>query len=521
MDVGWITAAPSASVPAGDSRQRAFGLESDRSITYAELLELQNRYANALLGLGVESGDRIGILLQNSVEYVALYFAVARIGGVAVRLNTRLTSDELQFALVDSGATVVCLHGEFAERIEPIRSTVPVRDYAIFGLPAGSSPLWASMQSFDSADPSDPPVPRPDGADPLMLMYTSGTTGFPKAAIWTHDNALGCAVSQAMQLEFNSETVAMTTGPLYHAGAFESLLLPALLRQGRAIATRSGAFDIERVVRVAAAEEVTDLLLYPYMLYDLMRLDSVTAQQLPKLRRIYTGGDPIMTWALDTARQRFPAVRLSQGYGLTESTQATCLNEVGGSRHPDSIGRPFPLNEVRIMDENDAEVHDGEVGELQIRGPATTHSYWNRPEETLQTFVSGGWLRTGDLARREDGLLFLAGRKKDMIRSGGENVSAVEVERVLTAHPAIRDAAVVAVPHAQFLEVGCAVIVTETDDELTDEQVVLHCRGSLAGYKCPKHIVRVHELPRNASGKVLKHELRETYRSIGEQPASV
>jgi fatty-acyl-CoA synthase len=212
-------------------------------------------------------------------------------------------------------------------------------------------------------------------------------------------------------------------------------------------------------------------------------------------------------------------VRITQGYGLTESTQATCLDEVAGSKHPDSIGRPFPLTEVRIHDEHGVEVKEGEVGELQIRGPATTRSYWNRPEETAATFLADGWMRTGDLARTVDGLLFLSGRKKDMIRSGGENISAVEVEKVLTAHAAILDAAVIAVPHPRFLEVGCAVIVTAPDAELSDDEIFRHCRTCLAGYKCPKHVVRVDELPRNANGKVLKAELRARYRSVGEAPA--
>jgi fatty-acyl-CoA synthase len=519
MDVGWITAAPSAQIPVGDRDRVAFALERDEQVTYAELLTLQNRYANALLGLGVGPGDRVAILLFNSVDYVALYFAIARVGAIAVRLNTRLAAAELEFALTDSETSVLCLTPDFLAAVEEIRGRTGVRDHVLFGAEPGAVPAWAEDgAAFAVASAAEPAVPRPHGADPVMLMYTSGTTGFPKAAVWTHETALGCATSQALELRYDPSTVAMTTGPLYHAGAFEALLMPALLRQGRAIATRSGGFEIERVVEVAIAEGVTDLFVYPFMLYDLMRLPGLDATRLPSLRCLFTGGDPIMTWALEAVQERFPGVEVKQGYGLTESTQATCLDHADGARHPDSIGRPFPLKEVEVVGADDEVLGENEVGEIRVRGLGTTRSYWRRPEASAETFSADGWLRTGDVGRVADGLLFLAGRKKDMIRSGGENISPAEVEKVLTKHPAIADAALVAVPNPQFLEVGCAVLVLEDGAELADEEVFAHCREHLARYKCPKHAVRVEELPRNASGKVLKAQLRERYRSLGEEP---
>jgi fatty-acyl-CoA synthase len=519
MDVGWITAASGAQIPSRDPEEVAFSLEREERTTYGGLAVLQNRYANALLELGVERGDRVGILLFNSLDYAALYFAIARIGAVAVRLNTRLGTEELRFALEDSEASVLCGHVELLERIEPVREGLAVREYVAFG--AGERPLWArDGGQFMGAPEADPPVERPVGSDPLMLMYTSGTTGFPKGAIWSHDTTLGCLIAQALELRLDPSTVMMTTGPLYHAGAWEALLLPTLMRGGRAIATRSGGFDIERVVEVIAAEGVTDVMVYPFMLYDLMRMPGLDAERLPSLRGIFTGGDNILTWALEAAQERFPDVEIRQGYGLTEGTQSTFLDHEDGLRHPDSIGRPFPLKEVKVVDPDGAETAPGEVGEIIIRGPGTAESYWRRPEETEATFGTG-WLRTGDVGRVDDGLLFLAGRSKDMIRSGGENISPAEVEKVLVSHPGIADAAVVAVPDPKFLEVGCAVIVLEPGVELSDADVAAHCRGQLAGYKCPKHVMRLDELPRNASGKVLKAELRERARPLGQEPATV
>ncbi|MBS1889217.1 MAG: AMP-binding protein [Actinobacteria bacterium] len=519
MDVGWITAASEAQIPLGDSERTAFSLERQERITYGGLAVLQNRYANALLELGVERGDRVGILLLNSLDYLALYFATARIGAIAVRLNTRLTGEELRFALDDSETSVLCAHSELLRRIEPLRDRLSVRAYVAFG--AAERPLWAK----DGADflrnrDDEPPVARPEGSDPQVLMYTSGTTGFPKGAVWTHDTTLGCLVAQALELRLDSSTVMMTTGPLYHAGALEALLLPTLMRQGRAIATRTGGFEIERVVEVMAAEEVTDIMLYPFMLYDLMRLPGLDAERLPSLRGIFTGGDAILSWALEAAQERFPEVEIRQGYGLTEGTQSTFLDHEAGLRHPDSIGRPFPLKEVKVVDEEGRESAEGESGEILVRGPGTTEGYWHRPEESVATFGSG-WLRTGDVGRVSGGLLFLAGRKKDMIRSGGENISPAEVEKTLVAHPLIADAAVVAVPDPKWLEVGCAVIVLGPGAELSDAEVIAHCREHLASYKCPKHVLRLDELPRNGSGKVLKTTLRERCRPLGQEPATV
>ncbi|MBS1862085.1 MAG: AMP-binding protein [Actinobacteria bacterium] len=519
MDVGWITAASEAQIPLGDRERIAFSLEGEERITYGGLAVLQNRYANALLELGVGRGDRVGVLMLNSLDYLALYFAIARIGAVAVRLNTRLTAAELRFALEDSETSVLCGHAELLRRIEPLRGELGVREYVAFG--AAERPLWArDGADFLRSSDAEPPVERPRGADPQVLMYTSGTTGFPKGAVWTHETTLGCLVAQALELRLDAATVMMTTGPLYHAGALEALLLPTLMRRGRAIATRSGGFEIERVVGVIAAEGVTDIMLYPFMLYDLMRLPGIDAERLPSLRGIFTGGDAILTWALEAAQERFPEVQIRQGYGLTEATQSTFLDHEAGRRHPDSIGRPFPLKEVKVVDEQGDETAAEEPGEILIRGPGTTAGYWRRPQESAATYADG-WLHTGDIGRVSDGLLFLAGRKKDMIRSGGENISPAEVEKALVAHPSIADAALVAVPDPKYLEVGCAVIVLAPAAAIDDAEVIAHCREHLAGYKCPKHVLRVEELPRNGSGKVLKHELRERCRPLGEEPATV
>jgi fatty-acyl-CoA synthase len=521
VDLGWITRSPQLQLPLGKRQQTALSFETDERLSYDDLYRRQSELANGLLALGVERGDRVGILMRNCSDYLCLHFAIARIGAISVRLNFRLTAAELQFALEDSGCEALCMQPEFIARIEQVAEAIPARSLVVFGASEASELDLIDAGELAAHGAADPDLPHPDGADPLMLMYTSGTTGYPKAAVWTHDTALGCAASQALEFGFGPETVAMSTGPLYHAAGFEVLLLPALLGHGRAVFMGSGEFDVRRVVEVVAAEGVTDLMVFPFMVYDLLRLEQFTAERLPSLRRILTGGDPIVPWALEQAAKRFPAVEIVQGYGLTEATQATCLSGEEGARHPGSIGRPFPLKEVKVVDETGEQAAAGEVGEIWIRGPGTAAEYWRRPEESAATFTEGGWLHTGDVGRVSDGLLFIAGRKKDMIRSGGENISPAEVEAALTTHPAVSEAAVIAIPDAKYTEVGCALLVLADGAELDPEAIGAFARERLAGYKCPKRYVAVEALPRNASGKVLKAALRERYRELGSAPGGL
>ncbi|MBS1862112.1 MAG: acyl--CoA ligase [Actinobacteria bacterium] len=518
MDLGWITRSPLARLPSGDPDAVALSFETDERLTYRDLARRQAQLANGLLALGVGRGDRVGILMRNNAEYLPLHFAIARIGAISVRLNFRLTAPEIEFALEDSGCAVLCSEPSFLERLEKIGDSNPAEAIVIFGeAEASGLDLTPAAALYRHGD-ADPDLPFPVGPDPLMLMYTSGTTGFPKAAVWTHDTAIGCGVSQALEFGFGPETVAMSTGPLYHAAAFEVLLLPAMIVHGRAVFMSSGQFSVERMVEIAIAEEVTDIMIFPFMVYDLLKMKQVDKDLMPSMRRLLTGGDPIAPWALEEAAARFPGIEIVQGYGLTEATQSTLLTGELAESHHGSIGRPFPLKEVKVVDEAGVEATEGEVGEVWIRGHGVTEEYWQRPEETAATFTEGGWLHTGDVGQVIDGLLYLAGRKKDMIRSGAENISPAEVEAALTTSPDVADAAVIAIPDAQYTEVGCALVVLADGVELDPDALDGYCRERLAGYKCPKRYVAITELPRNASGKVLKAQLREEYRHLGSVP---
>jgi len=522
MNLSWLVDEPHRRLATGDPEACALSAEGMERWSYRDLRDHADRYAKGLQDLGVVTGDRVGILLLNSLEYWATYFGILKLGAIAVRLNFRLAPAELQYVLSDSGCKVLCFHARFGTRLEPIRPEVPVQAYVVFQEAGGDGPDWAlSSKAWEEGDPVGISPAASNMSDPAMLMYTSGTSGQAKGALWTHGNTLWFAVMQALKWGFSPGTVAMTTGPFYHVGAFEDLLLPALLSRGSAVFLGSGGFSIERALTVMEKERVTDILLYPFMLYELVRYSNLEQHDLSRLKRIVSGGDPLMPWAVEAVRERLPGVELVQAYGLTEGGAiSTCLDDAYAAVHPDSVGRPLPLTSVSVVREDGSEAEPGEVGEVMVCSPSVSAGYWNQPNATRETFVDG-WCRTGDLGRvTDDGFLVLTGRKKDMIRSGGENIYPAEVERVLTDHPVVMEAAVIAVPDEKFLEVGCAVVVLEAGVLVDDEELLGYCRSYLASYKVPRYVVRVDQLPRNLSGKVTKYALRERYRQIGREPQS-
>jgi fatty-acyl-CoA synthase len=515
MDVNWILDSPCEAAPVGDRHAIALSVDGLESLTYEQLRERRDRFLRALLDAGVRPGDRVGIMLLNSLDYVALYFAIARAGAVAVRLNFRLAPAELSFIISDSGCTVLFLHSSRLPQLEPIRDEVPVRRwFYLSDTDDATMPDWTERPDLGST--FDGELPRPQGTDPLMLMYTSGTTGRPKGSLWTHDNALWFANMQATMWSYTSSTVAMTTGPLYHAGAFEDLLLAALFAHGTAVMVSSTGLTTERIVSTVRRMGVTHALLYPFLLYDLLREKELNPDDLRSLRRILCGGDPMQPWALREVGERFADIELQQGYGLTEGgALSTVLAGEHAAAHPDSVGRPLPLTQVRTVHETGEPAQPDEIAEVWVRSPAISGVYWNRPDATRETFVEG-WCRTGDLGRiTPDGFLVLHGRAKDMIRSGGENIYPAEIEAVLSAHPDVAAIAVVAVPDEKYLEVGCAVVVASGSGEGLEQRLRDLAGEKLAKFKCPRYYVFVDELPVNPSGKVQKRILREQYAELG------
>ena len=518
MNFNWVLDSAFEQVPAGDREQLAISFDARQRMTYAELRERSLRYARGLLDLGLRKGDRLALLMFNTPEYLPLYFAAARLGVITVRLNFRLAPAEVGFILGDSGSAVAIVHSSLLDKVDPVRAEVGVGTYVVLSDSDDPVPEWA--QPFDVLEGKAPleveNAPGVSADDAMSLIYTSGTTGTPKGAIWTHGNTLATATHQALRWRFSQDTVALVPGPLYHAGGIEAVLAPALLMHGSAVCLASSGFTIERQLEAIREEEVTDSLIFSFNLNELLRLDDLEARVSPSLRHLIVGGDTLMPWAVDEFQRRLPGIELTQVYGSTESGAiATTLEDPDFKDQPKSIGRPMPLTEVRVTTPDGTLAGVDEVGEIEVRGAAVSAGYWQRPDATMETFVDG-WVHTGDLGFvNADGYLSLTGRAKDMIRSGGENVYPAEVEKVLTAHAGVKDAAVIAVPDERYNEVGCAILVVNPDDAPDDDALREFCRERLARFKVPKYFVRVEELPRNASGKVLKYILREQYQDLG------
>ncbi|MEJ2870444.1 class I adenylate-forming enzyme family protein [Actinomycetospora sp. OC33-EN08] len=512
MSLTYITDSIAGQMPAVDPDRPAIALGGEAALTWRELRALELRYAAALRAAGVARGDRVGVLLRNSTDYIALYLAIGRAGAISVRLNWRLTGPELTFALNDSGASLLVLDAEFGDTVGAIRDDVPVTAYVV--RPDGHDvPDWATPLGVFAAQEADGTgFPEVGFDDAATLMYSSGTTGRPKGALFSHGNALWIGTIQAQRWRLDEQTVAQTSGPLFHAGGFEVLLLPSLITHGTAVTFPSGGFTLESFLDVAGMYGTTNMLLYPFMLFELLRSDELIARVPSSLQRIVTGGDVVMPWVYDSLQRLLPGVALVQSYSLTEGGAVSTSLEFDVARgHERSIGRPQAMTEVKVVRPDGTLTEADEVGEICVRSGGVSIGYWNRPDANAVTF-SDGWCRSGDLGVVDAaGYLTIAGRAKDMYRSGGENVYPAEVEMIITGHAAVADAAVIGVPDAKYVEVGAAVLVARDDADLDVDAIRDWLTQRLAKYKVPKHFHVVDALPRNAGGKVQKNVLRERF----------
>ena len=472
--------------------------DSDRAWTYEAL----DHSCRALAGhlrdeFGVVHGDRVAVLATNEMEWIPLFFALARLGAILVPINFRLTAFEISHLLADSGARLLIHQTQFrkAERSWP------------FDGPEG---LVAFLDEFSARPLPDAGTPVPEAAaraeaDACMILYTSGTTGAPKGALITNGMLFWNSLNTTLRLDLRQGDVALSFMPFFHTGGWNVLLTPFVHRGAQTVVLRK--FDAARVLELCASERVTVLFAVPTMMSLMAQEPGFAGVDLTSVRFAVVGGEPMPIELIKTWQAKGVAVR--QGYGLTEfGPNVFSLNEGDSLRKIGSIGFPNFYVEARVLDDRGEEITDGSVGELALKGPVCTPGYWN-DEAATRAAMRDGWLMTGDLVRRdEDGFYYVAGRKKDMFISGGENVYPVEVERVLSAHPAIREVAVIGVPDGKWGEVGQAFIALNQACELTAAQVIEYCLPRLAKFKIPKHVEFLPQLPKGDSGKILKRELR-------------
>jgi long-chain acyl-CoA synthetase len=462
-----------------------------RRVSFGELDAASGHVADLLLRDGLRPGDRVALLLPNVPEFAAAYYGVLRAGAVAVPLDPLLTRTEVGGILQDAGAGRLLVW-------RALERSAPASDgLAVFVLAPGSF--------FDVATDAiwDPPLPV-DPDDAAVILYTSGTTGQPRGVELSHGNLSGNAAATAERLRYRAGDVVLAALPLCHVFG-QTCGLNAAIASGACLVMAQN-LEPALLLGLVVAGDVDVMLGTPTAYAGLLAADREQLLMGVAPRTALSGGAPL-DGALHAAWERRTGAPLTEGYGLTETSPVVCLDAPDASRRPGSIGWPLLGVQLRVVDGAGADVVPGETGELVVRGPNVMKGYWRRPTETAEV-LSDGWLRTGDLARcGEDGRYEIAGRAKDLIITEGYNVHPREVEEAIIAHPAIREAAVLGVPHPLLGEEIVACAVLREDAGCSSDALMSHLTERLARYKLPRRLWFVAALPRTATGKVVKHRI--------------
>jgi fatty-acyl-CoA synthase len=480
----------------------------DRQWTYAELDRAAGRVAHALLGLGLNKGDRVAAYARNSDAYLLLWLGCARAGLVHVPINYALTSGELRYIVDQSGARALIYDPELSATVDQIRGDVQVAFYGGFSK--------SSTQVLDIlAVALDEAAPRFEGCqagddDLAQFLYTSGTTAAPKGAAMTHRAFMAEYSACIIELELSGSDVALAALPLYHSAQMHCFSMPQLL-----IGATTHLIEAplpETVLALIEKHAITSFFAPPTVWVSLLRHPDFDKRNLSTLRNIFYGASIMPVPVLEELRRRLPGIRAFNCYGQSEiGPLATVLKPEEHDARPASAGRPLLSVETRIVDLAMQDVPPGVHGEIIHRSPQLLVEYWGKPEETREAF-EGGWFHSGDVGYfDEQGYLFVVDRLKDIIKSGGVVVAGREVEEVLFKHPAVSEVAVIGLPDPKWIEAVTAVVVLRPGHPPDEAALVAHAREHLAPFKVPKRIIFVQTLPRNTAGKLLKRELRLSY----------
>ena len=484
--------------------------ESAATYTYRELNARANRLANLMRSLGVGKGDRVAILAQNSVVYVDLLYGLAKIGAILAPLNWRLTARELSYIAADCAPRAIVCGPEYAGVLAELRREVDID--IVLGIEGaqieGGQSYEDGVAAAADAEPERPPL---NSEDICCILYTSGTTGRPKGAMLPHRQVLFNCINTVISWGLGADDISPVMTPMFHAGGLFVFLTPLFYVGGKIIMARS--FDSEASLALIQRERCTVVLGVPTLFQMWMASPSFAAADFSAVRYFVSGGAPCPVSLIHAWREAKGGV-LRQGYGLTEvGVNCFTMSNEESVRKIGSVGHPIYHSRMRIVDGDGRDVVRGETGELIIWGPHVCAGYWRNEAATAQA-LRDGWFHTGDMARQDDeGYYYLAGRYKDMIISGGENVYAAEVETVFLEHPAVGEAALIGLPDAHWGEVGQMIVVTRPGRTATEEELLSFCRARLARYKVPKRVVFVEALPYSPYGKVIKAELRHRYGS--------
>lgn len=484
-------------------------ISASARLSYRQFASSVSNVSSALYHkYGIRKGDRVALMLRNELEFAISFFALARIGAIAVPLNTAYKGEELVFQVNDSGAVMLIMELEFHELIAEVRPEID-RVKHIFvtgGQPPSGTVAFSELLKEEEYMPVEVKV---DETDSVAIMYTSGTTGRPKGALLSHKGVIASAMNVAQLFGWSVEREKMlNVVPLFHVTGLAMALVSPIYAGVPVVLTKR--FKAADALKVIEEERITTMTAVPTIFWLMLNAPEFDQYDLSSIRMLAAGGSASSEELLKLCAKKLPGVPLAPGYGLTEACGMThttttldeALSKIG------SVGCAVPIIDAKVVDASGKELPPGEPGELLVRGCQVFREYWKNPEATRETIVDG-WLRTGDVARiTEEGYAYILDRIKDMINRGGENIYSIEVENVLYRNPKVLEAAVVGVPDPVFGEQVKAALVLRPGEQATPEEIQEFCGKYLAYYKIPRYVEIRQALPRNPAGKVIKGELK-------------
>jgi fatty-acyl-CoA synthase len=474
------------------------GFVGRKRYTFAEMNERVNRFAAFLRKIGIKPGERMGLLCKNNEEFITAFFAAAKIGVITIPINWRLTANEVEFILQDSAASLLIYDGDFLNIIEQLKERKPLRKYL------NTDEVNERIASFSAEEP----VMVSGDDEAILLMYTSGTTGKPKGAMFSHRNLYSASVGIISTVDWWYQDRFLSVAPFFHIGGFMPMI--ANIQVG-ATTILMEEFHPQRVWDIIEKEQITTMMSVPTMLTFMLKSFNQNQYRISSLRNITCGASAVPPSLIKAYEDL--GVQVQQVYGITEYTGAVSfwLKEMDEHKFH-SMGKAVFGGRIKIVDSKSGqELPPGEIGEIVCFGPQVFKGYWNNPDAT-KNVLKNGWYHSGDLGKMdEDGYLYVIDRLKDMIISGGENIYSAELEAVIHTIPGVVEAAVVGIPDPQWGEIPKAFIVKEKGANLAKEDVIQTCKNVVAGYKCVKEVEFVEQLPRNAVGKILKHLLKQKH----------
>ena len=501
-------------------------VDGEKRFTYAEFGERVNRLSSVLLSLGIEKGDRVATIEVNTHRLLEMFYAVPQIGAILLPINMRLSSDEIAYIINNAEAKCLILSEDMADLIEPVKDKLKtIEHYILMRDEAPATNLTITGDEYESLLQQSSPVLEKtfdlDERDPAEMFYTSGTTGRPKGVLLTHRNIYINALNYLYAESIKDSSILLHCIPLFHANGWCGAHNLTWVG-GRHIMLRQ--FRAEVVCDLIQKERVTYMHIVPTMANTLAYFEDITKYDLSSVERVSIGGAPLSRAVHEAIRKVFrPDCIVCAGYGLTETVGGSNITNIKDylSELPEEERRkktcksalPSLMTEIRVINENGEDVKpDGEeIGEVVMRGNNITDGYWQLPEETEKAF-KGGWFHTGDLGTiDEEGYIQIVDRAKDLIISGGENISSIEIENAIYSHPAVLEVAVVAAPHEKWGETPVAIVVLKGGESLTQDELVDYLRTKLARFKVPKLIEFRDSLPKGGAGKIMKRELREAF----------